>query len=133
MKTYGWVDVQTQVFLTSAIIGGEWSAWRPGGFTSGERAHIIDLMGGWVDTRAGPDDVEKRKILTLPALELRILGCLTRSQSLYGLRYPGSQYWLQGRRDFEFHVWALCERKLRITLFTAEEIINLSPKCNQNW
>jgi hypothetical protein len=35
------------------------------------------------------DDVEKRKYLTLPGLELRLLG---RSQPLYGLRYPGSEY-----------------------------------------
>jgi hypothetical protein len=28
-----------------------------------------------VDPRAGLDDVEKRKFLTLPALELRPLGC----------------------------------------------------------
>jgi hypothetical protein len=27
-------------------------------------------IGGWVDPRAGLDDVEKRKFLTLPGLEL---------------------------------------------------------------
>jgi hypothetical protein len=27
-------------FLTSALVGGEWSASRPGRFTSGERAPI---------------------------------------------------------------------------------------------
>jgi hypothetical protein len=36
------------------------------------------------------DDVEKRKFLTLPELELRPLGRPARSQSLYRLRYPGS-------------------------------------------
>jgi hypothetical protein len=40
--------------------------------------------------RAGPDDVEKRKFLTLPGLELRPPGRRSRSQSLYRLRYPGS-------------------------------------------
>jgi hypothetical protein len=42
-----------------------------------------------VDPRAGLDDVEKRKFLTLPALELRPLGRPARSQSLhiYRLRY----------------------------------------------
>jgi hypothetical protein len=39
---------------------------------------------------AGLDDVEKRKFLTLPGLELRLLGCPARSQALYRLRYPGS-------------------------------------------
>jgi hypothetical protein len=40
--------------------------------------------------RAGLDDVENRKFLTLLGLELRILGRPARSQSLYQLRYPGS-------------------------------------------
>jgi hypothetical protein len=31
-------------------------------------------IGGWVDLRAGQDDLEKRKFLTLPGLELRPLG-----------------------------------------------------------
>jgi hypothetical protein len=47
-------------------------------------------IGGWVDPRAGLDDVKKRKFLTLPGVELRPLGCPARSQSLYGLRYHGS-------------------------------------------
>jgi hypothetical protein len=37
--------------------------------------------------RAGLDDVEKRKFLTLPRLELRPLGHPAHSQSLYQLRY----------------------------------------------
>jgi hypothetical protein len=47
-------------------------------------------IGGWVDPRAGLDDMEKRKFLTLPGLELRPIGRPARSQSLYQLRYPGS-------------------------------------------
>jgi hypothetical protein len=38
--------------------------------------------------RVGLDDVEKRKFLTLPGLELRPLGRPARSQSIYRLRYP---------------------------------------------
>jgi hypothetical protein len=83
MKAYGGVDVYT-FFLTSALVGGERSALRPGQFTSG--THWI---GGWVDPRAGLDDVEKRKFLILPGLELRPLGRSARTQSLYRLRYPG--------------------------------------------
>jgi hypothetical protein len=54
-----------------------------------ERVPGTHWIGGWVDLRASLDDVEKRKFLTLQGLELRYLG-LARSQSLYRLRYPGS-------------------------------------------
>jgi hypothetical protein len=40
--------------------------------------------------RAGLDDVEKTKFLTVQGLELRPLGRPGRSQSLYQLCYPGS-------------------------------------------
>jgi hypothetical protein len=42
-------------------------------------------IGGWVGPRAGLEDVEKRKLFTLPGL-----GLPDRSQSLYRLRYPSS-------------------------------------------
>jgi hypothetical protein len=70
--------------LTSALAGGDWSASRPGVFTP--HTHWI---GGWVDPRAGLDDVEERKFLTLPGLELRPLGRPARSQSQHRLSYPG--------------------------------------------
>jgi hypothetical protein len=54
MKAYGGVDVYTRVFLTSALVGGEWSASRPGRFTPG--THCIE---GWVGPRPGLDDMEK--------------------------------------------------------------------------
>jgi hypothetical protein len=59
--------VGDDTFLTSAVVG-EWSASRPDRFTPG--THWI---GGWVDPRAGLDDVEK-ELLTLPGFELRRLG-----------------------------------------------------------
>jgi hypothetical protein len=43
-----------------------------------------------MDARAGLDNVEKRKFLTLPGLELRPLCRPARSQSLYRMSYPGS-------------------------------------------
>jgi hypothetical protein len=43
-----------------------------------------------VGPRAGLDDAEKRKFLTLPGLELLFLGRPARSQSLYRLHHPGS-------------------------------------------
>jgi hypothetical protein len=46
------------IFLTSALVGGEWSATRPCRFTS--RAKEPRSM---VDPRAGVDVVEERNIL----------------------------------------------------------------------
>jgi hypothetical protein len=42
-----------------------------------------------VGPTAGLDDVEKKKFLTLPRLELRPLARPACSQSLYRLSYPG--------------------------------------------
>jgi hypothetical protein len=58
---------------------GEWSTSGPGRFTHGERAPGTHWIGGWVDLRAGLDDLEKRKFLSLPGLELRPLGRPARS------------------------------------------------------
>jgi hypothetical protein len=70
MKAYGGVDVKIHIFLTSALGGGEWSASRHCRFSPGERAPGTPLREGWVGPRAGLDDVEKRKFLTLTGLEL---------------------------------------------------------------
>jgi hypothetical protein len=83
MKVNGGMDIWTHVFLASVLVGGEWSASRLGRFTPGETAPGTHWIGGWVDPRAGLDDVEKTKFLTLPGLELQPLGRLARSQSLY--------------------------------------------------
>jgi hypothetical protein len=47
MKKYERVDVQIHIFLTSALVGGEWSASRPCPFTP------------WKEPRTGLDDLEK--------------------------------------------------------------------------
>jgi hypothetical protein len=76
-------------FLTSALVGGEWSDSRSCRFTPRE-APGTDWIGSWVDPRAGLEHMEKWKFLTLPGLEPRPLSRPARSQSLYRLRYPGS-------------------------------------------
>jgi hypothetical protein len=53
------------------------------------RTHWI---GGWVGPRTGLDDMEKRKFLPLPGLELRPLGRPTSSHSLYRVPYPALEY-----------------------------------------
>lgn len=54
MKTYGEVGVWIHIFLTSALVGGGWSASRPG-----EKAPCTYWIGGWVGLGAGLDDMEK--------------------------------------------------------------------------
>jgi hypothetical protein len=58
MKACVGVNIQIHTFLTSALVGGECSASRPGRFTSGERAPGTHCLGSWVDPRAGLDDME---------------------------------------------------------------------------
>jgi hypothetical protein len=82
MKAYGGLDVQIHIFLTSAIVGGEWSASSPDRFTPGEKAPSTNRIGDWVGPTAGLDDVEKRKFFILPELELRPLDRPASSQSL---------------------------------------------------
>jgi hypothetical protein len=55
--------VYTHVFLTLALDGGEWSASRPCRFSAGERAPGTHWIGGWVDPKAGLDNMEKQKLL----------------------------------------------------------------------
>jgi hypothetical protein len=55
----GGVDMYIHVFLTSALVGGEWPASRPGRFTPRERAPGTCCIGGWVGPRTGLDSVQK--------------------------------------------------------------------------
>jgi hypothetical protein len=55
MKAYGGVDV----FLTSVLVGDEWSTSRPGRFIPEEKAPGTHWIGDWVDPRAGLDDMER--------------------------------------------------------------------------
>jgi hypothetical protein len=64
------VDESIHIFWTSALVGDEWSTSRTHRFTPGERALGTHWIGGWVDLRAGLDDLKKREFLTPPGLEL---------------------------------------------------------------
>jgi hypothetical protein len=67
---------------TSALVGGEWSASRPCHFTPVEIALDICWIGGWVNPKAGQEDMEKLIFLILPGLELLPLCLPVQSQSL---------------------------------------------------
>jgi hypothetical protein len=43
MKTFGGVDVYIHVLLTSALVGGEWSASRPCRFAPWEREPPVPI------------------------------------------------------------------------------------------
>jgi hypothetical protein len=73
MKANGGMDAEIHIFLTLALVGGEWWASHPSHVNPGERAPSTHLIGGWVGRRADLDDVERRKFLTL--LELEIHHC----------------------------------------------------------
>jgi hypothetical protein len=76
-----------KVSLTSALLGGG-QLQAPAALPPRKELPGTHWIGGWVGSRVGLDDVEKRKILTLPGFELRPLGLPARSQSLYRLSYP---------------------------------------------
>jgi hypothetical protein len=89
--------------LTSALAGDEWSDSHPCRSTPGERARGTHWIGGWVDPRAGLDDMEKIKFLTLT--RLRPLSRPASSQSLYRLCYPGSRNWLIYSNIAQAEIW----------------------------
>jgi hypothetical protein len=57
---------------------------------SGQIHGPVALLPGthWMDPGKGLYNLEKKKLLTLPGLELRPLSRPARSQSLYRLHYP---------------------------------------------
>jgi hypothetical protein len=58
--------VYIHIFLTSALVKGEWSASRPCHFNQGEKAPLTHQIGGWVDPRDGLDDIEESTFLLFP-------------------------------------------------------------------
>jgi hypothetical protein len=69
MKVYGGVVVYVDACLTSALVGGEWSASWPSRFTPRERVSGTYWIRGWVGPRTDLDDVEKIKSLSPLKLE----------------------------------------------------------------
>jgi hypothetical protein len=69
MKAYGGVEVYIHIFLSSSLVGGECSASRSDRFNPRRNKKTgTHWIGGWVGSKAGLDDMEMRKFLTLPGL-----------------------------------------------------------------
>ena len=56
---------QNHAFLTSELVGGEWSASCSSRFTPGEGAFGAHWTEVWAAPKAGMEDVKKRKLLNL--------------------------------------------------------------------
>jgi hypothetical protein len=55
MKTYAGEDVQIRAFLTSALVGGEWSASRPIPGHEQLKLRTLFLSGGkYIQVKSGP-------------------------------------------------------------------------------
>jgi hypothetical protein len=103
MKTYGGADV----YLVDPLLLDLGSSWRwvPSStllpLYPRKRSSGTHWIGGCVEPRTRIDDVGRRKFLPPSELKLRPLGRSAHSQSLYRLRYPGSQlsFSIQGNRN----------------------------------
>jgi hypothetical protein len=47
MKAYGGMDIQIHIFLTSALVGGEWSVSRPAALSPGKEPEVPIIQEGW--------------------------------------------------------------------------------------
>jgi hypothetical protein len=88
------VDGETHAFLTSVLVGSEWSVSRPCRFIPGERATGTHWIGDCVGPRAGEDDMQNWRFLDLLGLDLRSLCRPAHSQSLYQLTEDGGDTYL---------------------------------------
>jgi hypothetical protein len=117
MKAYGGVDVQNQVFLTSVLLGGEWSPSSSGRFTSGQDLRYpLDRMLGEPQSRSGLH--AEMKIITHTGYSNSgFLDHPTLSQSLYRLCYPLKNSVISSRIEpatFRLVVQCLNQQRYRV-------------------
>jgi hypothetical protein len=93
--------------MISALVGGEWSASRPRRFIPRERTPDTHWIGGWVDPKAGLDIVEKRKFLTLPKIELRILCRPARIECMRVRSQKRYTSWIARRINITFYAYKI--------------------------
>jgi hypothetical protein len=108
----------------------------PAALPPGKQPPGTHWMEGLVDPRAGLEDMNKRKFLILPGLDLRPLGRPAHSQSLYRLLYPGFSWgrvnekcyypkMLEPRQSFQ-----LSTSKLNVTALQFDPLMNMGLCCN---
>jgi hypothetical protein len=85
-----------------------------------------------VGPKTGLDEVEKRKFLTIPGLELRPLGRPARSQSLYRLRYPGFAFFLWNSNNNTQRTWKWLLKQLSLELINYHVSIPSASKNMQD-
>jgi hypothetical protein len=68
MKAYGGVDISIQMSRPWHWLEMSGQLHAPATLRPRERAPGTHWIGGWVGPRAGLDDTEKRRFLTLPGL-----------------------------------------------------------------
>jgi hypothetical protein len=75
------------IFFNSALVGSEWSASRSGLFTPGETAPDTHWIGGWVNPRAGLDDVKKRQFFIPSNSEPSVVQPVASCYTEYAVQY----------------------------------------------
>jgi hypothetical protein len=101
------VDIEFHVFLTSALVGGEWSASRPGRFTAGENIIIIIISSSSSSSNSSSSSSSSSSVVGIAAdyglgdrevrirvsIRLRIFSSPSRSdrRSFSGVKRPGRE------------------------------------------
>jgi hypothetical protein len=82
-------------FLTSALDGGEWSAWRACRLTLGQRIPGTHRIGVWVGPEPSGHCGEEKNLLSLPGFELRAIQIVTRRYTVSAITSQTSSVWFE--------------------------------------
>jgi len=97
MKSYGWLDVQFQSFLSPALYGTDWSAPRPDRFTCGVKSSLypLNMRLGGPQSKSGSFQ-DERNLLPLPGNKTQLIPpartLITRPTELSRIPHPKSNY-----------------------------------------
>jgi hypothetical protein len=130
-----WV-YKNHVFLISTLPEVKCSASRPGRLTPEGRASGTHRIGGWVHPRTGLNNVERKKTLPQPGLELQTLGRPARSQSLRWLvsaqEHRRADVWNETQKTVRLSVWSL-SRSVSLIMLSTGVNFALPSGDNEDW